>query len=292
MSPRGLLSFVLALSTLLFASCRHSAPAIVIGSQNTTEQALVAEIVAQHLESSLGLHVTRRTNVGGTLIAYQAMQSGELSIYPEYSGTIITEILKEQPAPDADQVFQRARGEMARIAQVQIVGPLGVDNSFVGVIRSADLEAPRVSNLSDAARTATGWKLAYSFEFQQKSDTVPALTQYHLPMSAPVRAVDPTALFKSLEDGQSSLIVVRTTDGKLRSKDWKVLPDDRKLFTTQQLCLVVRQSILTDEPRLAGALAELSGKFTNAKMRELNAQVDLDYQSVEQVAKRFAATLR
>jgi osmoprotectant transport system substrate-binding protein len=110
-------------------------------------------------------------------------------------------------------------------------------------------------------------------------------------MSAPVHALDPAALFKSLGDGQSSLILVRTTDGQLRSKDWKVLPDDRKLFTTQRLCLVVRQSLLTAEPRLAGALAELYGKFTNEKMRELNAQVDIDNQAVATVAKSFLATL-
>jgi glycine betaine/choline ABC-type transport system substrate-binding protein len=291
MSLRGSLSFVFVLLTLLLASCGHSTPAIVIGSQNTTEQALVAEIVAQHLESRLGLHVTRRPGVGGTLLAYQGMQNGEIGIYPEYSGTIVTEILKEQPATDADQVFERAKGEMARIAQVQLVGPLGVDNSFVGVIRSADPAAATVSNLSDAARAESGWKLAYSYEFQQKSDTVPALTQYHLPMSAPVRALDPAALFKSLGDGQSSLILVRTTDGQLRSKDWKVLADDRKLFTTQQLCLIVRQSLLTAEPRLAGALAELSGKFTNEKMRAMNAQVDIDNRPVAVVAKSFLATL-
>jgi glycine betaine/choline ABC-type transport system substrate-binding protein len=287
MSLRGSLGFVVVSLTLLLASCRHSTPPIVIGSQNTTEQALLAEIVAQHLESRLGLHVVRRPNVGGTLLAYQGMQSGELGIYPEYSGTIVTEILKEQPAADADQVFERAKGEMARIAQVQLVGPLGVNNSFVGVIRSADPESAKISNLSDAGRAENGWRLAYSYEFQQKSDTVPALTQYHLPMSAPVRALDPTVLFKSLHDGQSSLILIRTTDGELRSKEWKVLDDDRKLFTTQQLCLIVRQSLLTTEPRLAGALAELSGKFTNAKMRALNAQVDIDNRPVAVVAKSF-----
>jgi glycine betaine/choline ABC-type transport system substrate-binding protein len=288
---RGSLRFAPVFLTLLFASCRHSAPAIVIGSQNTTEQALVAEIVAQHVENRLGLHVTRRLGVGGTLIAYQGMQSGEIGIYPEYSGTIITEILKEQPASDADQVFQRAKGEMARIAQVQLVGPLGVDNSFVGVVRSADPDAAKVSNLSEAAQAENGWKLAYSFEFQQKSDTVPALTQYHLPMSAPVRALDPAALFKSLHDGQSSLIMIRTNDGQLRSPEWKVLADDRKLFTTQQLCLIVRQGVLTAEPRLAGALAELSGKFSNKKMRELNAQVDIDNRPIAAVAKSFLDSL-
>lgn len=289
---RRSLSFALPVLALLFASCKKTPPPIVIGAQNTTEQAIVAEIAAQHVENRLGIHVIRRTGLGGTLIAYQTMQSGEVGIYPEYTGTIITEILKEQPAPDADQVYERAKNEMARIAQTQVIAPLGVDNTYVGVVQAKNPAASRISTLSDAAEATEGWKLAYTYEFQQKSDTVPALTQYHLPMSAPVRAVDPQALFQTLEDGRSTLILTRTTDGNLRSGDYKVLPDDRKLFTTQRLCLLVRQSVLTTEPRLAGALAELSGKFTNEKMRELNAQVDIDHQPVEVVAKNFLASIK
>jgi len=289
---RRSLSLVVSVLALLFASCKKATPPIVVGSQNTTEQTLIGEITAQHLENRLGIHVIRRTGVGGTLIAYQSMQGGEIGIYPEYSGTIITEILKEQPAPNADQVYERAKGEMARIAQTQLLPPLGVDNSFVGVVKTKNPQAQRIATMSDAADANEGWKLAYSYEFQQKSDTVPALTQYHLPMATPVRALDSLALFQSLEDGRATLIVTRTTDGQLRSKDYKVLADDRNVFTTQRLCLLVRQSVLAAEPRLAGALAELSGKFTNEKMRELNAEVDIDHKSFDAVAKSFLASMK
>ena len=292
MTPRGFLGSALALLTLFASACGRATPSIVIGSENTTEESIVGEIVAQHLESRLGFRVNRRPGIGGVLLAYQALQSGEINIYPEYSGTIITEILKEQPSPAAAQVLERAKGEMARIAQAQLVGPLGVDNSFVAVIRATDPHAAKVSSLSEAAQIADGWKLGYSFEFQQQSDAMPALTQYHLPMSVPMRAMDTAPLFKSMEDGLSTIIVARTTDGALRSKDWKVLADDRSLFTSQQLCLVVRQDVLAAEPRLAGVLAELSGKFTNAKMRELNAQVDIDHRTVADVAKEFLASMK
>jgi osmoprotectant transport system substrate-binding protein len=182
---------------------------------------------------------------------------------------------------------------MARVAQAQLLAPLGVDNSYVGVVRAKEPVAAHISTLSDASQVdGDGWKLAYSFEFQQKSDTVPALTQYHLPMSAPVRAMDPLALYQSLQEGRATLVVTRTTDGQLRSTDYKVLTDDRKVFTSQQLCFLVRQAVLTQEPRLAQALGELSGKFTNEKMRELNAQVDIDHQPVDVVAKNFLASMK
>jgi osmoprotectant transport system substrate-binding protein len=292
MTPRGVISSALALLTLFATACGRGNPSLIIGSQNGTEQSIVGEIVAQHLESRLGFRVNRRPGIGGTLLAYQALQSGEINIYPEYTGIIVTEILKENPSSVPEQVFERAKGEMARISQADLIGPLGVNNSFVAAIRASDPHTANVSTLSQAGQIADGWKVGYSYDFQQQSDTVPALTQYHLPMEIPMRAMDTAALFKSMEDGQSTMILARATDGQLRSKDWKVLDDDRKLFTTQQLCLVVRQDVLRAEPRLEGVLSELSGKFTNAKMRELNAEVDIDHKTVADVAKGFLASLK
>lgn len=292
MTLRGVTCFALAYLTLFAIACGRAVPTIVIGSKNTTEESIVGEIVAQHVERRLGHPVTRRPNIGGTLLAYQGLQSGDINVYPEYTGTIITDILKEQPSNNPDQAFERAKGELGRIAQSQLLNPLGIDNAYVAVIRRSDPHAAMLASLSDAARIADGWELGYSYEFQQRSDAMPALTQYHLPMTIPMRAMDNEALFKSMADGELTMILAHATDGALRSGDWKVLPDDRKLFTSERLCLTVRQDLIKAEPRLAGALSELSGKFTNEKMRQLNAQVDIDHQTVKEVAKGFLAAMR
>ena len=285
----GVTCFALALPTLFTTACGHGAPTIVIGSKNTTEQSIVGEIVAEHVERRLGHAVSRRPNIGGTLLAYQGLQSGDINVYPEYTGTIVTEILKEQPSTNAEQAFERAKGEMARLALSQLLNPLGIDSAYVAVIRKSDPHAATLASLSEAAQISDGWKLGYSYEFQQRSDAMPALTQYHLPMVVPMRAMDSAALFKNMADGQLTMILAHATDGALRSGDWKVLPDDRNLFTPERLCLLVRQDLMKAEPRLAGALAELSGKFTNEKMRRLNAQVDIDHRAVAEVAKGFLA---
>jgi glycine betaine/choline ABC-type transport system substrate-binding protein len=281
-----------ALLSILAAACGHGGPKVVIGSENTTEQTVVGEIVAQRLEQQLGIHVTRRPNIGGTLLAYQGLQSGEINIYPEYTGTMITEVLKEQPSSDPDQLFERAKGELARIAQAQLIGPLGVDGSYVGVIRASDPRAAHLSSLTDAAQVHDGWKLGYSYEFQQQPDAMPALTQYHLPMSVPMRSVDGASLYKSMTDGGLTMVLAHPTDGALRSSDWKVLPDDRKFFTSERLCLVVRQDLLTAEPRITGALTGLSGKLTGDTMRALNAMVDLDHRTPADAAKAFLVMLK
>jgi len=292
MTLRGVASVGFAFLALFVTGCGRRNPSIIIGSESSTEESVFGEIVAQHVEQRLGFKVSRRPNVGGALLAYQALQNGEINVYPEYSGTIITEILKEPPATSPDQVFERAKGEMARIAQADLIGPLGVENPFVAVVRVSHPAAPGISSLSEAAQISGGWKLAYSYQFQQQSDGMPALTQYHLPMQVPMRAMEADDLYKSMEDGESTMIIGRNTDGALKSKDWKTLADDRKLFTPEQLCLVARQDILRAEPRLAGVLGELVGKLSNAKMRELNAQVDVDHRTPADVAKDFLAALK
>ncbi|MEO8053179.1 MAG: glycine betaine ABC transporter substrate-binding protein, partial [Acidobacteriota bacterium] len=147
---------LLLAATLAAAGCGHSLKTIVVGSMNSTEQVLLAEIVAQHLEHRLGRRVDRRPSLGQTVSAYQALQSGEIDLYAEYTGSIVTEILKEQPSLDPSLIFQRAQGEMKRVAQADLLNPLGIENPYVAVIRADDPRAAKVSTLSDAAAATTG----------------------------------------------------------------------------------------------------------------------------------------
>ena len=278
---------LLLLPMLVAASCGNSPKTVVVGSMNSTEQSILGEIVAQHLEHRFGRKVDRRPDLGGTANAYQALQNGEISLYPEYTGSIVTEILKEQPATDAAAVFERARGEMKRVAQAELLSPLGFDNGFVAVIRSDDPRAAKVSNLSEAAEVSDGWKLAASYEFQQLSDGLPSLLQYKLPMQSAPRSMEASLLFKALEQMSVSMIIARSTDGILTRKAWKALRDDRGHFAPRQACLLVKLDLVNTVPGLEPALSELSGKITAEKMRAMNAQVDLGQTPVRDVAAAF-----
>ena len=284
---------------LAVTGCGNSPKTIVVGSMNSTEQLLLGEIVAQHLEHRLGRKVNRRPNLGGTLNANLALQNGEIDLYPEYTGSVIDEILKEQPATDASLIFERAKREMKRLAQVELFNPLGVNNPFVAVIRSDDPRANKVSTLSEAAAINSsgnssandGWILGASLEFQQLSDGMPALTQYKLPMKAAPHSMEGDLLFNALAQGAVTMIVVRATDGMLTQSKWKTLRDDRNLFVPKQACLLVQSNLLAIQPAVRPALDELTGKISTEKMRQLNALVALKDLQAKDVAASFLAEL-
>lgn len=282
----------LTLAALLLAvsagSCGKSKKPIIVGAKGFTEQVVLGEIIAQHLEHRLpDAKIQRQLNLGGTLLTYQALQGGQISLYPEYTGTIQSEILKEKPANDPAESFNRSRQEMRRIAQIEVFDPLGVDNYFAMVIRGEDARKYKISTLSEAAKVKDGWKLGVGYEFQQRIDGMPALNLYNLPLAAAPRSMDLGLMYKALETGQVTMIAANATDGPLAAHDWIVLKDDKKVFGDYQACILARQEALTAEPRLRPALAELSGKLNNDVMRKLNAAVDVDHRQPREVAAQF-----
>ena len=244
----------LAVLTLLLGGCGNSKKPLVVGSKNFTEQVLLGEIIAQHIEHRLARKVTRRLNLGGTLLTYQALSSGEITLYPEYTGTIVAEILKEDISPNPATVYERSRMEMARRAQVDLLNPLGIDNTFAMVIRGEDARKYNVKTLSEAAAVTPGWKLGVGYEFQERMDGMPALNSYHLPMASAPRSMDLGLLYKALELGQVTMIAANATDGPLAGHDWTILEDDKKAFGSYQACIMARQEMLTGlNPAEAGA---------------------------------------
>ena len=278
-------------AVVLALACSRPKP-LIVGSMNTTEQTVVGEIIAQHLQRRLSKTVEHRSGLSGTDFAYQALQGGEIALYPEYTGTILTQILREAPSPDAIQNLERARGEMRRVARSELLEPLGFDRSVVVVIRSDDPRAPTVDTLTQAAQVTEGWKMAVSYEFQQLSDGMPRLTRYGLPMSANIRGLDGTLLFDRLQAKEVSMITAHATDAALTSNAWKILADDQHKFTAQQACLLVRQDVLAQTPGMQAALLELKGKLSTDAVRRLNAQVDFGKRPPREVAADFLASMK
>jgi osmoprotectant transport system substrate-binding protein len=276
----------LAAVVLLGASCGASKKPIIVGSKNTTAQIVLGEIVAQHLENRLGRKVGRNFSLGNTQLVYQALVNSQIGLYPEETGSVQAGILKESVSSDAASTFERVRNEMRRIAQLEVLDPLGIDNSWA-IIVSKNV---KFETLSDAERGQPGWKLGVTRDFNERSDGLAALHQYRLPMGAMTRVSDPGSLYAALSAGELTMVVGNINDGPLaRHDDWKVLRDDKKVFPFYQTCLMVRADLLANDPKIQPALAELAGKITNDTMRKLNADVDVDRKKPADVAAGFLA---
>ncbi|MGH7230048.1 MAG: glycine betaine ABC transporter substrate-binding protein [Nitrospiraceae bacterium] len=277
---------------LLFAvgcvsACDRERP-LTVGAKNFTEQLVLGEIVAQHLEQRLNRRVDRKLNLGGTLLAHQALVKGDIDLYPEYLGTALTAVLKLPVSSDPGRVWELVRTHYLSRFDIEWLDPLGFNNTFAMVIRGADARTHHLESLSDAAQHKPGWRLAMGYEFQQRPDGLSGLMKtYGLPLKGSPVTLDLGLLYQALEQQQVDMVAGNATDGKLAVLDVVMLSDDKGYFPPYQAALAVRAEALKAEPRLAQVLNELSGKFSDTTMRTLNHQVDGEHLPLRQVAARF-----
>jgi glycine betaine/choline ABC-type transport system substrate-binding protein len=259
----------------LLASCGPKTHVIRVGSKNFTEQVVLGEIIAQHLENRLHEKVARSLNLGGTLLAQQGLLNREIDMYPEYSGTALAMVLKAPVGTDL-------RAEYARRFHLAWMTPLGIDNGFAMVVR----RSTGLKTLSEAARIP--WTLGVGYEFEQRADGLAALKSvYGMQFSGSPKTMDLGLLYQAMGQGQVDMIAASATDGVLSKMDLQVLEDDRHAFPPYEVSIVAREELLGERPAVRTALEELAGKFTNAKMRELNYQVDVEHKAVGAVAEEF-----
>jgi len=271
---------------LALAGCSgsQSGRALRVGSKNFTEQVVLGEIIAQHLEHRLHQKVERKLNLGGTLLAHQALLAGEIDLYPEYSGTALVAVLKEPVQTDPAAVLNLVRAEYASRFHLAWLDSLGINNGFAMVVRG---DNKKLETLSNAAKNPKPWALGVGYEFEQRVDGLKALQQVYALRSSAIKTMDLGLLYRALEDGQVTMIAANATDGLLSKLDVKVLDDDKHAFPPYELCIAARDDRLAAVPGLRAALAELTGKFTDRKMQDLNYQVDGRHRPVAEVAAEF-----
>ena len=215
----GRAQIVACLMLLTALGCSRP-PSVVVGSKNFTEQIILGEILAQQLERRTQLVVQRKFNLGGTLLTHEALASGALDLYPEYTGTALTAILKEKPSSDRDVVFRRVKSVYHDRWRLEWLPPLGFANTFAMTVRGERGRAERLNTLSDAARSRRSWKLGAGYEFLQRPDGLPGLLQaYGLRIQDSPVSMDLGLLYQALDHNQVDMIAANATDGLLSVLD-------------------------------------------------------------------------
>lgn len=285
---RASLVACLCLPILLPACGPSRSEKIVVGSKNFTEQAILGELIAQHLEKQTGIPVERRFYLSGTYICHQALLAGRIDTYVEYTGTALTAILKDSLASDPRAVYQRVEREYSSRFGLVVAQPLGFNNTFAIVIRGDDARRLKLHSLSEAARYAPEWRAGFGYEFMERPDGYAGLAQtYGLKFAAPPRIMDLGLLYRALLDKQVDLVAGNSTDGLLAARDLTVLEDDRHYFPPYEAVPIIRGETLARRPAVRAALAQLAGRISDEEMRRLNYAVDGEHRDTAEVVREF-----
>ena len=271
----GAAALILAVFGLSFwqksnASTANSNQTIRVGSKDFTESVILAEILAQMLEKK-GLNVERHYELGGNL-AHDALLSDQIDVYPEYTGTAFTAILKHAPITDADEVYRQTKAEYAAKFQLNLSPPLGFSNDFAILVRGETARKSNLKTISDAVPNAKDWQAGFGQDFMSRADGYAGFAKaYDFNFAKQPREMDLSLTYRALQSGQVDVIAGNSTDGLITALDLFQLADDRHYFPPYQAVFIARQdkSHLLDE-----TFERLKNLITTEEMRGLNYETD------------------
>ncbi len=280
--------FILATAALLLSCSPSHSNRIVVGSKNFTESFILGELIAQQIEAHTSLKVERRFYLAGTYLCHQEIVSGRIDIYPEYTGTALTAILKQPAGRDSMDVYQRVKHEYERRFGLDLGPPFGFNDTFAMEIRGEDARRLNIRTLSQAAAFTPQWRAGFGYEFMERPDGYAVLVAtYGLRFAEQPRIMDLGLLARALKDHQIDFAGGNATDGLIPALDLIALEDDRHFFPPYEAVPVIRQQTLQEHPDVARVLAELDGKISNAQMQRMNYAVDGQHRDPREVAREF-----
>lgn len=256
---------------------------IVVGSKDFTESIILAEILAQMLEKR-GLHVTRKFELGGN-IAHESLLSNQIDVYPEYTGTAYTAILKHRPITDPQAVYDQTKAEYADKFKLTLSPPLGFSNDFAILVRGDVARKSNLKTISDAVPFANGWQAGFGQDFMSRADGYAGFTKaYGFNFAKQPKEMDLSLTYNALASSSLDIIAGNSTDGLIAALDLVQLEDDRHYFPPYQAVYIARQET---SPVLKQIFDNLTNAISTAEMRRLNYEVDGKKRSPQEVAAEW-----
>lgn len=267
-------------------SSSTAAGRVVVGSKDFTESALLAEIVAQMLETR-GVSVERKFELGGNL-PHDALLAGTIDLYPEYTGTAFTAILYHPPLNDPRAVYDQVKKEYAEKFNTEVSEPVGFENTFAILIRGADARRLNLKTISEAAPHARDWRAGFGQDFMSRADGYPGFAKaYGLKFTEQPREMDLSLTYIALASGKVDLIAGNSTEGRIAAMDLVQLEDDRRYFPPYEAVYLVRKDSLARVPTLPEVLRKLAHSISTEEMRQLNYEVDANKRGIAEVVAEW-----
>lgn len=261
---------------------------VVVGSKNFPEQLILGELIAQQIEAKTHLKVERRFYLAGTYICQQAMLAGRIDVYPEYTGTALTAILKEPPLKDPAAVYDKVKQQYEQKFRFAVLPSFGFNDTFAIEIRGDDARRLHLSTISQAVKYTPQWRAGFGYEFMERPDGYKGLVAaYGLKFAKSPLIMDLGLLDRALVNKQIDLAAGNSTDGLIPVLGLAILEDDKHYFPPYYAVTIAREETLARHPEVRAALAQLAGKVTDDDMRALNYAVDGQHRSVTDVVRDF-----
>ena len=261
---------------------------ITIGAKNFTEQTVVGEVLAQEIEALGGGRVERRFYLAGSYICQQALVSGRIDGYVEYTGTALTAILKQPVDRDPERVMANISRLYRERYGIEVGRSLGFEDTFAMVVRGSDAKKRHLTTLSSLVTTAPSMRLAVGYEFEERPDGLRGLQEaYGLKFAGAPRVMDLGLLYRALAASQVDLVAGNSTDGPIQAFGFFALQDDLHYFPPYQAVPLVRLESLRSHPVLGRAIDRLAGQISASDIRAMNDAVDREHKDVAEVVRAF-----
>ncbi|MGH9218063.1 MAG: ABC transporter permease/substrate-binding protein [Vicinamibacterales bacterium] len=282
---------VLTITGTAWASRAGARSDVIVGSKNFTEQVILGELLAQAIERETDLRVERRLNLGGTAIAHQALLSGGIDLYVEYTGTALTAVFNLPAATDSNQVFAQVRDRYASVG-VTTLPRLGFNNTFAILVRRADAERHGLKTIGDLNRMKD-WRAGFGYEFLERPDGFSGLAAaYGLQFANQPRVMDLNLIYRAVASNEIDVTAGDATSGLIEALDLRQLEDDRRYFPVYDAVAVARASVLLQHPEVAAVVRHLEGQISAEEMQRMNYAVDAEKRAPAEVVRGFLDTIK
>ncbi len=283
-------TFLSALALTVCSGCVSHAHEITVGSKNFTEQLILGEILKQSLERACRMPVDGRFYLAGTYICQQAILSGRIDTYVEYTGTALGAILKQTFSGSSQAAYELVKSEYKRRFNLDVMLPLGFNNSFAMVMRGEQARQMGVSKLSQLAPLSDKLRLGVGYEFLERQDGYKGLVKtYGLRFDEAPRVMDLGLLYRALENNSVDIVAGNNTDGLIKALGLVVLEDDKHYFPPYDAVPIVNPALFQKCSSAGSVFQSLAGRITADEMRAMNYAVDGEKKDAAAVAREFLA---
>lgn len=286
------LILTLALAAMLFFTSCAKDDTITIGSKDFGENIVIAEMLSQLIEAHTPLKVNRKLNLGGTFVNFNAIKNGQIDIYPEYTGTGLTAHLKMDVVNDPEQSYSIVSEEFLKQWDIVWLEPFGFNNTYTLAVTPEVYEQYKVETYRDLIPYAGELVFGAEHEFFDRQDGFDGLVEvYGLQFKGEPMKLNASLKYQAIGRGDMDVTDAFATDGPIKQYNLKILEDDLGFFPPYHAAPIVRKEVLDKHPELKTVLNMLGGKLDDATMTDLNYLVDVEGESVENVATEFLKSM-